>query len=160
MAAKASSARKPRTPTFAQWSKVFLAELAATSNVTAAAKKAKAPISTVYDARRNRPEFNRAWFQALCEGYAHLEMELLHRLRTGEVKPAAGAKKGVRTFDNAIALRQLAAHKESVGRAKAVRSHADAEAIVQSINAKLEQMRQRRLAAAQRVIDAEPSTAE
>ena len=160
MAAKATSARTARAPTFAQWSKVFLAELAATSNVAASCRKAGVFTSTVYDARRNRPEFNRAWQQALCEGYDHLEMDLLHRLRTGEIKPAAGAKKGVRTFDNATSLRLLAAHKDSVTRQRAVRSHADAEAIVQQINAKLEQMRQRRLAAAQRVIDVQPSAPE
>lgn len=143
-------------PRFPEWSKIFLAELAATSNVTASAKKAGIGTSAAYEARRSRPEFNRAWQQALCEGYDHLEMELLARLRGGEVKPAAGAKRGVRAFDNATAFRLLAAHRDSAARQRAVRNQEDAEAIVQSINAKLEQMRQRRLAAAQRVADEEP----
>jgi hypothetical protein len=143
-------------PGFRQWSKKFLAELAATSNVSAAARKAGIGTGTAYEARRINPEFNRAWQQALCEGYDHLEMELLARLRGGEVKPAAGAKRGVRAFDNATAFRLLAAHRDSAARQRAVRNHEDAEAIIASINAKLEQMRQRRLAAAQQVIDGEP----
>jgi hypothetical protein len=148
--ARATSAAPKKAPTFAQWSKIFLAELATTSNVTASAGKAGVCKSQVYEARRTRPEFNRAWQQALCEGYDNLEMELLHRLRVGEVKPASGARRGVRSFDNANAFRLLAAHKDAAARYRAIRSNEDSEAIVQSINAKLEQMRQRRLAAAAR----------
>jgi len=132
---------------FAKWSKVFLAELAATSNITASAKRAGVCTSTAYEARRKHPDFSRAWFQALCEGYDHLEMELLRRLREGEIKPAAGAKKGVRTFDNATALRLLAAHQASAARQRAQRDNADAAKVVASIIAKLELMRQRALAA-------------
>ena len=150
---KGSCAQKATRP-FPEWSKIFLAELAATSNVTASAKKAVVHTSQAYEARRVKPEFNRAWQQALCEGYDHLEMELLARLRSGEVKPAAGAKRGIRAFDNATAFRLLAAHKDAATRQRAVRSHEDAEVIIHSINDKLEQMRQRRLAAAKRVIDA------
>lgn len=74
-------------------------------------------------------------------------MDLLRRLREGEVKPAAGAKRGVRTYDNATALRLLAAHRDSTARFRAVRTREESDAIVQSINAKLEKMRQRRIAA-------------
>ncbi len=83
-------------------------------------------------------------------------MELLHRLRTGEVKPPAGAKRGSRGFDNATAFRLLAAHRDSAARQRAVRGNEDAEAIVLGINAKLERMRQRMLAApaSDAVIDA------
>jgi hypothetical protein len=147
------AAAPKKSPTFAQWSKVFLAKLAETSNVTASAAKAQICTSKAYDARRTNPEFNRAWQQALCEGYDNLEMELLHRLRTGEVKPAGGARRGVRAYDNANAFRLLAAHRDSAARFRAIRSNQDAETIVLSINAKLEQMRQRRLAASQQVID-------
>lgn len=143
--AAARPARKP----FARWSKDFLAELAATSNVSAAARRAGITTTLAYDQRRCDPEFNRAWQSALCEGYDHLEMELLRRLRDGEIKPAAGARKGTRTFDNATALRLLAAHRESAARQRAIRSNEDSEAIIQSINAKLEAMRQRRAAASE-----------
>lgn len=147
-----STASRPRAasgpPRFAQWSKIFLAELAATSNVSASARKAEISTSTAYETRRANPEFNRAWQRALCEGYEHLEMELLHRLRTGEVKPAGGAKRGVRSFDNGIAFRLLLAHQEAVSRQKAIRDNEDSEAIIQSINAKLEKIRERRSAPA------------
>jgi hypothetical protein len=53
----------------------------------------------------------------------------------------------VRTYDNAAALRLLAAHRDSTSRFRAVRTREESDAIVQSINAKLEKMRQRRLAA-------------
>jgi hypothetical protein len=131
-------------PGFRQWSKIFLGELAATSNVSAAARKAGISTTTAYEARRGNAEFNRAWQRALCEGYDHLEMELLHRLRNGEVKPATGAKRGIRAFDNAIAFRLLLAHKESAARQRAIRDNEDSEAIIQSINAKLEKIRERR----------------
>ncbi|MEN9683361.1 MAG: hypothetical protein RLZZ427_1112 [Pseudomonadota bacterium] len=133
------------SPRFTQWAKPFLAELAATSNVTAAARMAGIATATAYDARRHNPEFNRAWQRALCEGYDHLEMELLHRLRSGEVKPATNARRGVRAFDNATAFRLLAAHRDAAARQRAIRDNEDAEAIILAINAKLEKMRQRRL---------------
>ena len=134
---------------FGQWSKLFLAELAAQSNVTAAARKAGVPTSTAYDARRSNAEFNRAWQRALCEGYDNLEMELLHRLRSGEVKPATGAKRGTRAFDNATAFRLLGAHRDSAARQRAIRDDEDADTIILQINAKIEAMRQRQLAAQQ-----------
>ena len=142
---RSAVARPAKKPTFIRWSKVFLAELAATSNISAAARKAKITTASAYEARRHNSDFNRAWQQALCEGYDHLEMELLRRFREGEIKPAAGAKKGVRTYENATALRLLAAHKDSAARQRAVRDNEDAATIAASINTKLEQMRQRAL---------------
>ena len=133
-------------PSFAKWSKTFLSELAATSNVSAAARKAGIQTARAYEARRTSAEFSRKWQQALCEGYDHLEMELLARLREGEIRPAANARRGVRIFDNAVSLRLLAAHRESAARGRAIRSNEEAEVIVHSINASLEQMRRRLLA--------------
>lgn len=161
---RAAAATPAKKNPFARWSRLFLNELAATSNVTAAARQAKITTASAYEARRAQPEFNRAWQRALCEGYDHLEMELLRRLRDGEIKPASGAKRGVRTFDNATALRLLAAHREAAQRQRAVHSNEDSEAIIQSINAKLETIRQRRLAApetpaAEQVINVEPRPA-
>lgn len=136
-----------KTPSFAAWSRVFLGELAATSNVSASAKRAEVTTAKVYEARRGNAEFYRLWQVALCEGYEHLEMEVLRRLREGEIKPAAGAKRGVRTFDNANALRLLAAHMASAARQRAIRDDEDTEAVLASLDAKLEKMRQRSLAA-------------
>lgn len=138
-AARASAVHKvPRT----LWMRNFLAALAETSNVTAAADKAAVTKAHVYKVRREDPEFARQWQGALCEGYDNLEFELLDRLRNGIVSDAEGRK-----FDNAAALRLLTAHRESVSRERALRDNEDAARIVESINAKLDQMRERALAA-------------
>ena len=153
-------ARGVPSPSFAVWSRTFLAELANTSNVSAAARAARISTAKAYEARRTNAEFNRKWFVALCEGYDNLEMDLLQRLRIGELKPAAGAKKGVRTYDNATALRLLAAHRESAARQRAIRSKEDADAIILTINAKLERMRQRYLAPPDQTAEGSPCPAE
>lgn len=129
------------------WRRVFLAELAATSNVAASARAAGISTAKAYDARRTDPEFYREWREALCEGYDLLEMNLLHRLREGEIKPASGAKRGTRVFDNATALRLLVVHRDSAQRQRAVIENRNSEAIIDAINAKIEKIRERRLAA-------------
>ena len=150
--AKRSNAPKLRGPATTQhgestgaahWMADFLAALADTSNVAAAARKAKIDVSTAYHRRRQDDEFNRKWQIALCEGYDNLEMELLYRLRTGELKPATGAKRSSRSFDNATAFRLLAAHRESAARERARRDHVSAEEIRASIDRKVEELRRR-----------------
>lgn len=143
---RAPAKASQRNP-LARWSRPFLAELAATCNVAAAARKAGVTTTTVYDARRNNIAFARKWQAALCEGYDNLELELLYRLRTGELKPPTTRKTAVRTFDNANALRLLAAHRESAAQERAMREDDDAETILAGLNAKLERMRERALAA-------------
>lgn len=144
---RAAAPASPRR-SFAIWSKAFLAELASTSNVAASARKAGIDTSTAYEARRTRPDFNRQWHRALCEGYDHLEMELLHRLRMGELKPATGARRAARQFDNGTAFRLLAVHREAVAQERAMQENEDADAILASIDAKLDRMRERALQAA------------
>ncbi|HUQ14376.1 MAG TPA: hypothetical protein VM055_08890 [Novosphingobium sp.] len=93
----------------------FLAELAETSNVAAAAAVAELAVSNVYRLRRTDPAFAKRWYAALSEGYDNLEMELLQYLRGQDAgagdPPVDGAK---RKFDVAAALRCLTAHRESV----------------------------------------------
>ena len=127
------------------WQDVFLGELAQSSNVSGAARKAGVDSSTVYKARRTEPDFYRAWQEALAEGYDNLEMDLLRRLRIGEMT-GGGPTKSRRKYDNAIAFRLLSAHREAVGRQKAMRANEDEDAIIASINEKLETMRQRQTA--------------
>lgn len=129
------------------WRKAFLSALAETSNIAAAARRAGVNVSTVYKARRTEPAFARHWQAALCEGYDNLEMELLARLRSGESQGDAARAKG-RKFDNAAAFRLLTAHRESVARQRALRDEEDEDAILASINAKLDSMRQRERSAA------------
>lgn len=135
------------SPPQRKWRRIFLAELAATSNVAASARKAQVSTSRAYELRRADPEFYREWREALCEGYDHLEMSLLQRLREGEIKPASGARRGTRVFDNATAFRLLLAHRETAARQRAIHENRNSEAILDTINAKIEKMRERRLAA-------------
>lgn len=117
------------------WRPVFLAVLAETSNVTAAAAAAEIPASRAYKDKRDDGEFAARRREALCEGYDLLEIEVLHRLRFGE--PKDGAK-----FDNATALRLLSQHRETVARERAIRDNADVEAVRRSLHAKLLQIRE------------------
>ncbi len=120
------------------WRSIFLGALADTSNVSGSARLAGVTPGHAYKVRRNEPNFAREWLSALCEGYDNLEMELLYRLRHG-----VGADSDGRKFDNAIAFRQLAMHRESAARHRAMRSNEDSEQVLLSINAKLDLMRAR-----------------
>lgn len=143
---RTSKAKRLSPPSRARWQADFLASLAQTSNVTLAAKKARIDVSTVYRSRRAEPDFYRKWQEALAEGYDNLEMDLLHRLRIGQLE--GGKAQARRKFDNAIAFRLLTAHREAVGRQKALRASDDEDAIIASITAKLETMKARMEAAA------------
>lgn len=132
----AQKARRHGAPK--NWRATFLATLADTSNVTAAAERAVISLSWAYKTRREDLAFARQWSRALCEGYDNLEMELLHRLRSGEARDGDGRK-----FDNATAFRLLIAHREAVAREKGRRADESEEEILASINAKIDAMRQR-----------------
>jgi len=153
-------ARRPsRTPATREWVQPFLAALAETSNVRRAAHKAGIPTSTAYDARRKQRAFARQWQEALCEGYDNLVLDLLCRLREGEIKPAAGSKRGMRIFDNASALRLLAAHREARERENAVQANVSAAEIRASINRKIATFRENVLADARAEAEAAHSLA-
>ena len=51
----------PRGPGFAQWSKAFLAELAARSNISCSARNAGGSTSLGYDSPLPNPDANRCW---------------------------------------------------------------------------------------------------
>jgi hypothetical protein len=55
----------------------FLDHLAVTSNVSEAARTAGVPPQSAYRLRRKEAEFRDKWHDALCEGYARLEADLL-----------------------------------------------------------------------------------
>ena len=63
------------------WRGLFLDYLAESSNVKQSAAKAGINPSRAYKVRREEPEFARQWLASLYEGYIHLEMEVLRRLR-------------------------------------------------------------------------------
>ena len=96
------------------WRGLFLDYLAESSNVTQSAQRAGINPSRAYKVRREEPEFARAWLAALWEGYSHLEMEVLRRLREGDQKAGESDK-----YDFANAIRLLNAHRDNAARAQA-----------------------------------------
>lgn len=125
---------------------LFLARLAESSNVSAAAAEAGVATATLYARRRADAEFAQAWCEALAEGYDRLEMELLERLRTGRIEDvdADGSR---RKFDVATAFRCIAAHREAVAREKGRRKLADEMVTMEAINAKIDELRRKEEAA-------------
>lgn len=112
-----------------RWTKarttLFLEALAATSNVSEAARRAGMTTATVYDRKQRDPEFAVAWRAALDIGFAELEMLMLRLSlhgseRTETVKDVStGAIKQVKTVHSyplATASRLLSAHREEVER--------------------------------------------
>jgi hypothetical protein len=122
------------------WREEFLSALAETSNVTAACAAARVHPSRPYKVRRMEPDFATEWRAALLEGYEHLEMEVLHRLRFGDPKDANTK------FDNASALRLLGLHRDTVARERALRENEDLTLVRASIQSKLDQLRDQVLA--------------
>jgi hypothetical protein len=134
-----SGARRRRYGAPKNWRDIFIARLGETSSIVDAADAAEISISWVYKMRRADPDFARRWFEALCEGYDNLEMELLRHLRSGDADDAGAAPK--RKFDAATALRSLAAHRENVAREKGRRTLAQEAATIEAINAKIDALR-------------------
>ncbi|MDR7102817.1 hypothetical protein [Croceicoccus sp. BE223] len=129
-----------------EWRSAFLETLSRTSNISAAARAAKVDAGLVYRTRRSDPVFAKAWYQALCDGYDLLELDLLRRLRMGDTENPNAKRK--RKYDNATAFRLLSAHREAVSKARAEQEQMAEEDIIASINAKIDMMRQRMKAAA------------
>ena len=125
----------------ANWRVVFLEKLAETSNVSEACRACDAEPSYAYKNRREDADFRRAWGAALLEGYEHLELETLARLRFGT---GPDDKK----FDIPNAMRLLSAHRESAAREKARRGKRDQATVLARLNEKLDRIRERRDAAA------------
>lgn len=116
------------------WRGFFLDRLAETSNVTEAARFAGVNPARAYKLRRGSPEFAKAWHAALLEGYEHLEMETLKRLRKGTSPDEP-------KFDIANALRLLTLHRETVAQAKAMESNVSPAEVRASIDRKVESIR-------------------
>jgi hypothetical protein len=112
-----------------QWRTLFLDHLAESSNVTESAVKAGINVSRAYKVRREEPEFARQWLAALWEGYTHLEMEVVRRLRHGDHSTPDSGR-----YDFANAIRLLAAHRDTAAQAMAQQ---------RSIDRKVEEIRLR-----------------
>ncbi|GMN02263.1 hypothetical protein [Erythrobacter sp. MTPC3] len=120
------------------WRGLFLDYLAESSNVSESARKAGVNTSRAYKVRREEPEFARQWLAALWEGYVHLEMEVLRRLREGDQQTDAADK-----YDFANAIRLLNAHRDNAARAQAEMRNVSAAEVRASIDRKVEDIRLR-----------------
>jgi len=118
------------------WRGLFLDFLAETSNVSEAARRAGINPSRAYKVRREEPEFARLWLAALWEGYTHLEMEVLRRLREGDNNTDDNGK-----YDFANAIRLLSAHRDNASRAQAEQRNVSAAEVRASIDRKVESIR-------------------
>lgn len=121
-----------------QWRVLFLDHLAESSNVSASAEKAGISPSRAYKVRREEPEFARQWLLALWEGYTHLEMEVVRRLRQGDHATTDSGR-----YDFANAVRLLAAHRETASQAMAQQRNVTAAEVRASIDRKVEEIRLR-----------------
>ena len=119
------------------WRTPFLSKLSETSNVTASAQYAKVSPSRAYKVRREDPEFAARWRAALLEGYEHLELEVLGYLRAADPQ---------RKMDVAGALKLLAIHAQTVAHERALREDDDEQAVLDSIDKFIDDMRERRAA--------------
>ncbi|WP_379923180.1 hypothetical protein [Erythrobacter sp. R86502] len=121
-----------------RWRVRFIEHLSTTSNVTQSAAKAGITASRAYKLRRSDPDFARQWAAALSEGYLHLEMEIIRRLRDGDFKTGESDK-----FDFPSAIRLLSAHRDAVARGQSQVRDVSAAEVRASIDRKIEEIRRR-----------------
>jgi hypothetical protein len=127
----------------------FLGGLAATCNVTLAAKRARVAVATVYKHRLQDASFRARWADALGQAYQNLELMMLERAMNGTVKTVTKADGSVdRTHDypNAIALTLLRLHREHAPDAEPALSEDDAEEIRERIMRRIMRLREQMIA--------------
>ncbi len=137
--------------------KKFLEALAATCNVSEAARAAGKNLSGAYYQRRRDPGFAREWSQALNVGYAELEALLLRQSLFGveqeevtlDSEGAVRSRKVKRAHPHVVAVRLLLAHRATVEkmRAEEMRDGSEAEDALAKMRAVMDEVRRRREAA-------------
>lgn len=133
--------------------KTFLETLAATCNVSEAARVAGRNLSGAYQLKRRDPGFAREWEQALSIGYAELEALMLRQALFGSeqeevVLDAEGmvkSRKVKRGHPHMVAMRLLAAYARRVAETRAAHEtdRPDGEDAVARLRAALEEVRRR-----------------
>lgn len=135
--------------------RAFIAALAATGSVTQAAREIGASLEALYRlrARGGAEGFAAAWDKAVDLGMARLEDTALIRAIEGELRPVVSGGKVVahyRRHNDALTmfmLRHRRAHRYGSANERQVADDYDHDAIVASINRKLDRMRERMEAA-------------
>ena len=133
-----------------RWSKAkearFLASLAASCNVTLAAREAGVASSTVYAHRAQDASFRAGWDAALAEGYAKLELEMLKRALHGVRKTVftrTGEKARVTEFNDQLGLALLRMHRDSAAMTDHGPNETEVEEARQRIIERLERLREK-----------------
>jgi len=96
----------------------FLEALAATCNVTLAAKRVRVANSTVYARRAKDAAFRDGWARAISQGYARLEIETLERAINGEMRTIVhkdGSAEERVEYNDRVALTLLRMHRDVAG---------------------------------------------
>jgi hypothetical protein len=122
----------------------FLAELAATCNITLAAKRAKVSTSTVDRHRKSNAAFRAGWAEAIRQAYRNLELMMLERAMNGTVKTvtkADGSVDRTHEYPNAIALTLLRLHKDAAVEAEAEVDEEDADEIRARLARRIDRLR-------------------
>lgn len=127
----------PGAPLSRSWKRIFLNALGQSSDLDAACAAARISVARAHSVRREDPEFAIAWRGALLEGYENLELETLFYLRTGN------APRGQTRFDAVNAIRLVRGHAEIAARERAIRDEDGDQAVLDSIDRKLDRMRER-----------------
>jgi len=107
----------------------FLDQLALSANVRASAQAVNMSFQGAYKLRRRDADFARGWDVALREGYAMLELEMLHRARFGSTRTitersdtALVCETMVHDYPDGLAMRLLALHQARIDAAAALPS--------------------------------------
>lgn len=118
-AARGSKRAKPKRRSFTLKRRLdFLSHFAASCNAAAAARAVGISENCVYRWRRTDPQFGAGWAEALAQGYARLEAELVrtaNRALTIRANKAAAVR--ITGMDAKTALAVLEAYRRSGGRA-------------------------------------------
>ena len=127
--------------------KGFLAELAATCNVSAACRKARVSKPTVYEHRRKSAAFRAGWREAVREAYAALELMMLERAMNGTVRTVTGPDgsvvRRIHEYSDSLALTLLRLHRDTIAEAEAELDPEDDEEVRLRLADKLERLGRR-----------------
>lgn len=132
---------------------LFMETLAATCNVSEAARVAGKNLSSAYYQRRRDPAFAREWGQALSVGYGELEALLLRQSLFGSEQEdvtldgegVVKSRKIRRGHPHVVGVRLLLAHRGAAeaARAQEMREQPDGEDAIERLRAALREVRGR-----------------
>lgn len=101
------------------WREVFIRKLSKSPNVTAACRAAKISRQTVYRVRKEEPEFEEQWNDALAQSLDDAEGEMYRRAVKGTLKPIyqGGERVGtVREYSDTLLIFMLKSHRPDIYR--------------------------------------------